>query len=71
LPDITIGAGANALLLNWASSGVGYALYTTTNLTPPVIWSPTTNQITFSNNQWQATVTPGSDAARFYRLESQ
>ncbi len=70
-PDLTYGGSNNPTLLTWPASGVGFGLYTTTNLTPPVAWTLATNQVLFTNNQWQASIPPGSDMARFYRLQAQ
>jgi hypothetical protein len=70
-PAISINSNANGGLITWPPSGVGFALYTTTNLASPVTWVPATNQITFSNNQWQVNLPSGTDSASFYRLQSQ
>ncbi|HEV2437018.1 MAG TPA: DUF2341 domain-containing protein [Verrucomicrobiae bacterium] len=71
-PLLTIGGGGNTgTLLTWPASGVGFALYTTTNLTPPVVWTPATNQPALTSNQWQISLPAGSNSACFYRLKSQ
>ncbi|MGH7978784.1 MAG: DUF2341 domain-containing protein, partial [Limisphaerales bacterium] len=62
-------SGGNASFV-WPSSGVGYALYTATNLTPPVLWTPCAGQPVWTNDQWQVSLAP-SAAARYYRLQSQ
>jgi hypothetical protein len=49
---------------------VGFTLYTTRNLTPPVAWSVATNQPVLTNNEWQITL-PANENLRFYRLKSQ
>lgn len=65
------GAGAN-LVFNWPVGGVGYSLRTTTNLTPPVLWSalPNQPQLVTSNNltQWQISLPTGTHAMRYYQL---
>ena len=74
LPQLTIGTGGNgnggSIFLGWPPSGVGYALYTTTNLTPPIVWLPLATQPVLTNNQWQINV-PSNSSVRFYRIESQ
>ena len=65
------GGGGNAgTSLTWPASGVGFMLYTTTNLVPPVAWTIATNAPVFTNNQWQINLPPGNDI-QFYRLKSQ
>jgi hypothetical protein len=44
-------------------------LQSTTNLAPPVVWSPVTNAAVTSNGQFIITVPLGSEA-RFFRLAS-
>lgn len=63
--------GGSGGLLAWAGSGVGFTLYTTTNLAPPVVWTPATNQPVLSNNQWQIALPVAGSASCFYRLKSQ
>jgi hypothetical protein len=75
LPDLTIGTGGNgnggSIFLVWPSSGVGYGLYTTTNLTPPITWVPVTNQPLLTNNQWEINLPSSNSSVRFYRIQSQ
>jgi hypothetical protein len=71
-PVLTINAGhAGGPSLTWPGSGVGFALYTTTNLAPPVVWTITTNKPVFTNNQWQINLAPDNRGSCFYRLGSQ
>ncbi|MGA2245973.1 MAG: DUF2341 domain-containing protein [Verrucomicrobiota bacterium] len=69
-PALTIGVGVGGTSFNWGGSGVGFVLYTATNLTASD-WSPATNQPALSNNLWQITLPAGGSSARFYRLRSQ
>lgn len=72
LPVLTINpGGSGGGLLTWAGSGVGFTLYTTTNLAPPVVWTPATNQPLLTSNQWQIALPVAGGAACFYRLKSQ
>lgn len=70
-PTLGFTSTAGAVNLAWPASGVGFNLYTTTNLTPPVVWTPDTNAVVYTNNQWQTTVTAQSGPTQFYRLQSQ
>ncbi|HLX70543.1 MAG TPA: DUF2341 domain-containing protein, partial [Verrucomicrobiae bacterium] len=71
-PALSIGGSPDGgTVLTWPASGVGFTLYTATNLTPPITWTPATNQPAFSNNQWQMTLPPDQTTSRYYRLQSQ
>jgi len=69
-PALTVGLVGAGTSLSWGGSGVGFALYTATNLLAPV-WLLATNQPVFSNNQWQVTLPASGDNGCFYRLKSQ
>ena len=72
-PDLTIGTGGGGgPFLVWPGSSVGFGLYTTTNLAPPVSWIPATNQPFLINNQWEISLPPNTNSSvRFYRIQSQ
>ncbi|HEV2454415.1 MAG TPA: DUF2341 domain-containing protein [Verrucomicrobiae bacterium] len=69
VPALSLDIGGGTA--SWAASGVGYALYTTTNLTPPIVWVPSSAQPVWTNNQGQANLPADNGGARFYRLQSQ
>jgi hypothetical protein len=70
LPALSLaGNSSNGLALSWPASGVGFAVSTTTNLKPPIIWTPVTNQPVLANAQWQIMISRDV-ASRFYRLQS-
>jgi fibronectin-binding autotransporter adhesin len=60
------GLSGGGLQLTWTNSAVD--LYYTPSLTPPVAWSPVTNQAGFSNGQWTLTLPTGTNGNGFYRL---
>ena len=69
-PVLSIGgATGGGTLLSWPSSGVGFALYTTTNLLS-TDWTLATNQAVFTNNEWEISLPPDSIPGRYYRLQS-
>jgi len=70
-PSLSITASANGLQGSWPASGVGYQLYITSNLVPPVAWVATTNQPMLSNNEWQIALPVNGNGPLFYRLQSQ
>jgi hypothetical protein len=70
-PDLAINPASGGTSLSWAGSGVGFLLYTATNLSSSAVWTPATNQPLFVNNQWQITLPAATNGARFYRLGSQ
>jgi hypothetical protein len=61
-------AGGGSLLIWPANSGV-LGLYTATNLAPPVIWLPATNQPALLNGQWQVQIPSSAGGGSFYRLQ--
>jgi len=65
------GSAATGLTLTWPTPGVGYALYMSTNLTPPFVWTPATNQPVLVNSQWEVVLEPGTNSPGFYHLQSQ
>jgi hypothetical protein len=70
-PVLTIGVGGgNGNCFSWPGSGVGFALYTTTNLASSAAWSLATNPPLFTNNQWQITGPAAGSGPLFYRLAS-
>ena len=76
-PALSLGSpgGAGRLFFNWPSSGVGYALYTRTNLAAGSDWSLMTNTpVLVSSNgilQWQISISFGTNTASYYRLKAQ
>jgi hypothetical protein len=54
--------------LSWPGDLGAFNLYSTSDLTPPVIWSWVTNAQLFSSNQWSVTLT-NSTLNGFYRLQ--
>ena len=70
-PALSVVAGPSGLAVTWPTPGVGFTLYTTTNVMPPAVWTPATNQPVLISNQWQVVLPPGTNPAQFYRLQSQ
>lgn len=69
-PALSIGgAGDGGMLLSWPAMGVGFALYTATNVTSGA-WTLATNQPVLTNNQWQMSLPQDSAAGHYYRLQS-
>lgn len=72
LSSPTIGfqrSGASATV-TWPQSAGGLQLFSTTNLTPPVTWSPVTNVPVLNNGQWSVPISAPPGGARFYRLQT-
>ncbi|HSY16800.1 MAG TPA: DUF2341 domain-containing protein [Candidatus Acidoferrales bacterium] len=69
-PALSISNGGSGALLSWPGSGVGFMLYTATNLVPPIAWTPATNQPVLVGNQWQITLPAGNQTC-FCSLVSQ
>jgi hypothetical protein len=71
MPVLSIAQASNGFSLIWPTPGVGFALYTTTNLVASASWTLTTNQPRLVSTQWQVTLPPGASHDQFYRLQSQ
>jgi hypothetical protein len=63
--------GTGNLTLTASPDAAYYQLYTATNLTPPALWNPVTNQPFASGNQWFVTLTAATNVTSFYRLQTQ
>jgi arabinogalactan endo-1,4-beta-galactosidase len=62
-------AGTN-LILTWPLSGAGLSLTTSTNLSLPAIWSPSTHTIQTIGMTFGTTLPMSDEPGRFFRLES-
>jgi len=69
-PALGLTAGAGGVALSWPASGVGFALYSATNLASPITWNLVTNPAVLASNQWQIALPPATGPARYYRLQS-
>jgi hypothetical protein len=69
-PTLTLSAGASGLLASWPGSGVGFTLYSATNLGLPATWSALTNQPVWTNSVWQVYLPVDAAVSRFYRLQA-
>ncbi|MDB6017170.1 MAG: Endoglucanase [Pedosphaera sp.] len=67
LPRLTANCSADNLALVWPQTATTFRLYSATNLTPPVFWSPLTNQITSQSNLLSVTL-PLNDQRAFFQL---
>jgi len=68
-PLLGAGVHAGAVTITWPDTGLGWELWSTTNLNPPALWSQTTNAMQSSNVQVSVTV-PIEPGAKFFRLRS-
>ena len=69
-PSLSLAASAAGTLLTWPAAAGVFALCTTTNLNPPVVWLPASNTVTYVNGQWQAPILPPTRGNQFYRLQA-
>jgi hypothetical protein len=67
LPALGLNAGAGALGLNWPGWADDWVLYSATNLTPPVVWTPVTNAVGSNGGQFNVSV-PLAAPAQYFRL---
>jgi hypothetical protein len=69
LPVLNLILNLNAMTLHWPGWASDWNLLATTNLTPPVAWSPVTNAIGSSNGQFNVSL-PLNSPTRFFRLHA-
>ncbi|HMJ90782.1 MAG TPA: immunoglobulin domain-containing protein, partial [Candidatus Acidoferrum sp.] len=55
------------VLISWTNTTVGLALNETPDLTPPISWTPTTNEVVNSNDHFNVTL-PADAAKKFFSL---
>jgi hypothetical protein len=65
-PQLLVQRDGNNLTLSWPESPAAH-LEGTTNLTPPMIWTTVTNQVTIAGGQKSVTITP-TGSSGYYRL---
>jgi len=69
LPPLGMDFNASSLALSWPGWASDWKLYSTTNLTPPMVWTLVTNVVGSSNSQFNVTLPKDTDA-KFFRLVS-
>jgi hypothetical protein len=69
-PPIEVQWLAPSLVLSWPDWASAYALYSTTNLTAPSVWTPVTNPPALGGGKWSVTLPVGSVGNQFFRLMS-
>jgi hypothetical protein len=70
-PVVALNTSGTTPVLSWPASGVGFALYSATNLASPAAWSLVPSQPALVNNQWQLPLPANTNGVQFYRLQSQ
>lgn len=70
LPALGISVSANALAIRWPDWASDWGLSAATNLTPPVVWSPLTNEVGRDNGQLVVSM-PMNSSRCFFRLTAQ
>ncbi len=67
-PSLALRFEGNLLALTWGTNAPGYVLETTTNLSPPIVWSRATNYpVSIVNGENRVTINP-TNGIRFFRL---
>ncbi len=69
-PRVSVAATAGSFTFSWPIDASYFALYSATNLSPPVAWTPLTNTSVLISNQWRLTLPAASNGSRFYRLQT-
>jgi len=60
--------GNSPVTFSWPANAVGFALFQTTNLMPPVVWSPVGGTVTVSGTNNTITLNATNDSV-YYRLQ--
>ena len=68
-PTMSIQVSGSNLEILWPASYVTYSLYSSTDLSPPIVWSSVTNTPVILGDDWVVTL-PLVEAPQFFRLES-
>jgi aryl-phospho-beta-D-glucosidase BglC (GH1 family)/regulation of enolase protein 1 (concanavalin A-like superfamily) len=69
LPSLLVSISGQNLTFAWPASDPAFALYTTTNLAQPTVWSPVTNAVLTQGTNLKTTVPLTGNGNRFYRLK--
>jgi len=69
-PRLDFSPSGNSLMLQWPTAASAFALFSATNLSPPVIWTAVTNSPQ-TNGTALILPLPLTDAQRFFLLRSQ
>jgi DNA-binding beta-propeller fold protein YncE len=68
-PRLDFASSANEVTLRWPGAASAFTLRFTTNLAPPLIWTPVTNTIQSTGGVFSVTL-PLTDPQRFFLLQS-
>ena len=69
-PRMNLASSGSSLGFSWPGYADGLALYSSTNLRPPVAWVPVTNSVSLSNNLFNVCLQPEPNLNHFFRLQS-
>jgi hypothetical protein len=69
-PRLNMSIAPAALTLKWPGAASMFNLLTSTNLTPPVMWTPVTNSAQSNAGIFSLTL-PATNASRFFLLQGQ
>ncbi len=67
LPALGLSASSSSLALSWPAWANDWGLYSATNLTPPVVWTPVTNAVGSNSGQFDVSL-PLNSPGQFFRL---
>ncbi len=69
--QLTPNTAAGTLTLHWSgeSTDAPAQVYYTSDLTPPVTWTPMSNAPAYANGQWSVTLPVGTNSSGFYRVQ--
>ena len=69
LPSLSIAIEPGTVALSWSVGASYFAVDSSTNLVPPVAWTPLTNAPILSGDQWRANLLATTNGQRYFRLQ--
>ncbi|HWQ90727.1 MAG TPA: lamin tail domain-containing protein, partial [Clostridia bacterium] len=71
VPTLEVFIVTGGLDLAWPSNSGTFSVHIATNLAPPILWTPLNNSPTLFQNNWRLRLSPLTNQAGFYRLQTQ
>ena len=69
LPPLNIGMSSGTLTFSWPVHAAYFALHSTTNLAPPIVWQKVSQLPALTNGTWSISLSPPLGGSRFFRLQ--
>ena len=67
-PAVVATRSGNTLLIAWPATADQFTLQSSLSLSPPIQWTPVTNDVTIINGQFVLTLDTTAASSQFFRL---